>query len=114
MSFIDRRLRYSTATAARLNKPPKTIDCFGHLPTPPASDLLPLLGAFPQILIDQTVWSATWNGTYYGLLGVLRREPPAVIAASVRASCLDLMVAGWKLWPLAHLVTYGLIPREHR
>ena len=73
--------------------------------------------AFPclcQILFDQTVWSATWNGTYYGLLGVLRREPPAVIAESVRTSCLDLMMAGWKLWPLAHLVTYGLIPREHR
>ncbi len=67
-----------------------------------------------QILFDQTVWSATWNGTYYGLLGVLRGEPPAVIATSVRASCVDLMVAGWKLWPLAHLVTYILIPREHR
>jgi protein Mpv17 len=24
------------------------------------------------------------------------------------------MQAGWKLWPFAHLVTYGLVPIEQR
>ncbi|KAJ0883523.1 hypothetical protein HanPSC8_Chr10g0422561 [Helianthus annuus] len=41
-----------------------------------------------KIAFDQTVWSAVWNSIYF--------------------------VAGWKLWPFAHLVTYGLIPVEQR
>ena len=71
---------------------------------------LPLL----KIGVDQTLWTVVWNSTYYGLLGVLRGESPTAISDSVRSSWLDLMRAGWRLWPLAHLVTYGLLPQEHR
>lgn len=27
---------------------------------------------------------------------------------------LNLLQAGWKLWPFAHLITYGLVPVEQR
>ncbi|KAI4322904.1 hypothetical protein L6164_022554 [Bauhinia variegata] len=29
-------------------------------------------------------------------------------------SVLNLLLAGWKLWPFAHLITYGVIPVEQR
>lgn len=28
--------------------------------------------------------------------------------------CLSYVQAGWKLWPFAHIVTYGLVPLEQR
>jgi Mpv17 / PMP22 family len=30
------------------------------------------------------------------------------------SSGFSLMKAGWRLWPLAHVITYGLVPAEHR
>ena len=44
----------------------------------------------------------------------MKFESPAVIAASVRSSYWGLLKAGWRLWPLVHLVTYGLLPVQHR
>ena len=29
-------------------------------------------------------------------------------------SLFGLLQAGWKLWPFAHLVTYGVVPVEQR
>ncbi len=46
--------------------------------------------------------------------GVMKLESPAVILNTVRASWWDVLKAGWRLWPIAHLVTYTLIPRMHR
>ena len=67
-----------------------------------------------KIGIDQTIWSVIWNSTYYVLLGLLKFESPSTIWLSVKGSWLDLLKAGWRLWPLAHLVTYGVIPVQHR
>ena len=46
--------------------------------------------------------------------GGMKLESPAVILNTVRASWWDVLKAGWRLWPIAHLVTYTLIPRMHR
>lgn len=72
--------------------------------------LVPVL----KIGIDQTIWSVAWNSTYYVLLGLLKFENPGLIWSSVKGSWLDLLKAGWRLWPIAHLVTYGIIPVQHR
>ncbi len=77
---------------------------------PTDSWLVPLA----KVGIDQTAWSLLWNSTYYVLLGLLKAESPAVIAATVRATWWDLLKAGWRLWPLVHLFTYGVIPVQHR
>lgn len=67
-----------------------------------------------KVLIDQTIWSATWNSIYYFLIGVLRFDSMQTIRATVRTNFLPVIIAGWKLWPFAHCITYGLIPQEHR
>jgi hypothetical protein len=38
-----------------------------------------------------------------------------LISCSDKAEMLfGLLQAGWKLWPFAHLVTYGVVPVEQR
>ncbi|CAM6017129.1 unnamed protein product [Sphagnum balticum] len=67
-----------------------------------------------KVAFDQTIWSAIWNSIYYVTLGLLRFESPARIWKDLTATFFPLLTAGWKLWPFAHLVTYGLIPIEQR
>lgn len=33
---------------------------------------------------------------------------------TVRNTWWDLLKAGWRLWPFVHIVTYGLLPVQHR
>ncbi|XP_076956464.1 protein SYM1-like [Bidens hawaiensis] len=67
-----------------------------------------------KIAFDQTVWSAVWNSIYFVVLGLMRFESPANIFDELKTTFVPLLTAGWKLWPFAHLVTYGLIPVEQR
>ncbi|KAG9159560.1 hypothetical protein Leryth_013548 [Lithospermum erythrorhizon] len=67
-----------------------------------------------KVLFDQTVWAAIWNSIYFILLGVLRFESPITIFTELKSTFTPMLTAGWKLWPFAHLVTYGLIPVEQR
>lgn len=69
---------------------------------------------FIKLGIDQTIWSLFWNSLYYVLLGIFKFESPAVIIQTVRSSWWDLLKAGWRLWPFAHVITYGVIPVQHR
>ena len=44
----------------------------------------------------------------------MKRESLESIWSDVRRTTVPLIVSGLKLWPLAHCVTYGLIPVENR
>ncbi|XP_057797291.1 protein SYM1-like isoform X2 [Salvia miltiorrhiza] len=67
-----------------------------------------------KVIFDQTAWSAVWNSIYYVLLGFLRFESPVTVFSELRATFWPMLTAGWKLWPFAHLITYGVIPVEQR
>lgn len=67
-----------------------------------------------KILVDQTVWGPIWNNTYIVLLGLMKREQLPTIWGDMRRTTVPLIVSGLKLWPLAHCVTYGLMPKENR
>ncbi|XP_020597819.1 uncharacterized protein LOC110037501 [Phalaenopsis equestris] len=67
-----------------------------------------------KVAFDQTVWSAIWNSIYYVVIGFLRFESPSNIFSELKATFWPMLTAGWKLWPFAHLITYGLIPVEQR
>ncbi|KAG6385486.1 hypothetical protein SASPL_154321 [Salvia splendens] len=67
-----------------------------------------------KVIFDQTLWSAVWNSIYYTLLGFLRFESPVTVFKELRATFWPMLTAGWKLWPFAHLITYGVIPVEQR
>ncbi|XP_052208066.1 uncharacterized protein LOC127811910 [Diospyros lotus] len=67
-----------------------------------------------KVVFDQTVWAAVWNSIYYTVLGFLRLESPLSIFNELKATFWPMLTAGWKLWPFAHLITYGVIPVEQR
>ncbi|XP_022874756.1 uncharacterized protein LOC111393457 [Olea europaea var. sylvestris] len=67
-----------------------------------------------KVAFDQTAWAAVWNSIYFTVLGVLRLESPVNIFKELTATFWPMLTAGWKLWPFAHLVTYGVIPVEQR
>ncbi|KAL7102303.1 hypothetical protein ACP275_08G111400 [Erythranthe tilingii] len=67
-----------------------------------------------KVVFDQTVWSAVWNSIYFVVLALLRFESPVVIFNELRATFWPLLTAGWKLWPFAHVITYGVVPVEQR
>ncbi|KAB2032786.1 hypothetical protein ERO13_D05G360200v2 [Gossypium hirsutum] len=67
-----------------------------------------------KVAFDQTAWAAVWNSIYFVVLGFLRLESPISIFNEWKATFLPMLTAGWKLWPFAHLITYGFIPVEQR
>jgi protein Mpv17 len=68
----------------------------------------------PKVVVDQTIWGPIWNNTYLLLIGLMKRERPEIIWDDIKKSTVPMVLSGLKLWPAAHLVTYGLIPVEHR
>jgi len=68
----------------------------------------------PKIAVDQTVWGPIWNSLYILMIGFMRRESLEKMTSDVRSTTLPLFLDGLKLWPLAHCVTYGLVPVENR
>lgn len=67
-----------------------------------------------KVAFDQTIWSAIWNSIYYTVVGLLRMDSPSNIFKELRETFFPMLTAGWKLWPFAHLITYGVIPVEQR
>ncbi|EOY12840.1 hypothetical protein QUC31_002016 [Theobroma cacao] len=67
-----------------------------------------------KVVFDQTAWAAVWNSIYFTVLGFLRLESPISIFNELKATFWPMLTAGWKLWPFAHLITYGVIPVEQR
>eukprot|EP00980_Cylindrotheca_fusiformis_P003908 scaffold867_cov112-Cylindrotheca_fusiformis.AAC.6 len=68
----------------------------------------------PKIVVDQAIWGPFWNGCYILLLGLMNRESMNNMVGNVKTSTVPLFLDGLKLWPLAHCVTYGLVPVENR
>ena len=71
-------------------------------------------GTAAKVAIDQTLWGPLWNNTYILLLGLMKLNSLESIWGEMKRTTVPLIVSGLKLWPLAHCVTYGLIPMENR
>lgn len=73
-----------------------------------------LMGTAIKVAIDQTTWGPFWNNTYILLLGLMKMDKLENIFGEMKRTTIPLIVSGLKLWPLAHCVTYGLVPVENR
>ncbi|KAL3681367.1 hypothetical protein R1sor_024323 [Riccia sorocarpa] len=67
-----------------------------------------------KVAFDQTIWSGFWNSIYFIMVGLLRFESPVSIFKELKETFFPLLTAGWKLWPFAHIITYGFVPVEQR
>lgn len=70
--------------------------------------------AIIKLVLDQTITIACWNALYYAFLGFLDGDEPRDIWKKITATAWPLMKSGWRLWPAAHIITYGVIPVQHR
>ncbi|CAM9529278.1 unnamed protein product [Ascophyllum nodosum] len=70
--------------------------------------------AAPKVVVDQILWGPFWNAVYIWFVGTLKGDSFETIREAVVTTALPLVIAGIRLWPLAHLVTYGVIPIENR
>jgi protein Mpv17 len=73
-----------------------------------------IFGTAAKVAIDQTTWGPFWNNTYILMLGLMKLDSPKTIWAEMKRTTVPLLLSGLKLWPLAHCVTYGLVPVENR
>lgn len=48
------------------------------------------------------------------MVGLLRGDNPPQVLTDVQTRIWPVVFRGWKFWPLAHIVTYGVIPPRHR
>lgn len=71
-------------------------------------------GTIIKVVIDQTTWGPFWNNTYILLLGLMKMEKIENIWCEMKRTTIPLIVSGLKLWPLAHCITYGIIPVQNR
>lgn len=62
----------------------------------------------PKIVSDQIFWGPLWNAVYICFLGVLKRDTAKTIWTAITSTAVPLVVAGLRLWPLAHVITYGV------
>lgn len=69
---------------------------------------------FPKVAIDQLTWGPFWNNTYILLLGLMQFRKPKDIVKEMKDTTVPLIMSGLKLWPLAHCITYGVVPVENR
>jgi protein Mpv17 len=73
-----------------------------------------VFGTAAKVAIDQSIWGPLWNNTYILLLGLMKFDKLETIVQEMKSTTIPLIVSGLKLWPLAHCVTYGLVPVEDR
>ncbi|KAI0480958.1 hypothetical protein GGR56DRAFT_297977 [Xylariaceae sp. FL0804] len=65
--------------------------------------------------IDCITLGALFNTlAFFVLMGVLKRQPGQLIARNVRVETLPVIVAGYKIWPLASIVSFSCVPVERR
>lgn len=63
---------------------------------------------------DQTIYFITKCSMYIALVGTLRGDEPEQVVSDVKERIWPVVFRGWRFWPLAHIVTYGVIPPRHR
>lgn len=48
------------------------------------------------------------------MVGLLRGDDKDTVVQDVKTRLWPIVFRGWKFWPLAHIITYGVIPPRHR
>ncbi|KAI0879173.1 hypothetical protein GGS24DRAFT_231339 [Hypoxylon argillaceum] len=76
---------------------------------------LNLRNTFAKWFIDCITVGAILNTVaFLVLMGMLKRLPVAVIAHKVRTETVPIIVAGYKIWPLASIISFACLPVERR
>ncbi|KAI1326042.1 hypothetical protein F5Y16DRAFT_248479 [Xylariaceae sp. FL0255] len=76
---------------------------------------LNLKNTFAKWFIDCITLGAIFNTVaFFLLIGILKRQPMWLIAQNIRTETIPVIVAGYKIWPFASIVSFSFIPVERR
>lgn len=67
-----------------------------------------------KIALDQTFFSLYINAAFCLLTEAVQRKPLGAALAKARAAAWPCLLAGWRFWPLAHVLTYSIVPLHLR
>lgn len=67
-----------------------------------------------KIALDQTLFSAYLNTVYCASLELMKRSDRKSAWLRIKGSLLPSLQAGWKFWPLVHVLTYSVVPLHLR
>ncbi|KAK9817788.1 hypothetical protein WJX72_002169 [[Myrmecia] bisecta] len=79
---------------------------FPRAPTSP-------LAIASKIGIDQAFMAPLGTALFFAITSLMDARPTAIVPA-MREKLVPTVTASWKLWPLAHLVNFALIPPHQR
>ncbi|KAF2969586.1 hypothetical protein GQX73_g4031 [Xylaria multiplex] len=76
---------------------------------------LNLKNTFTKWFIDCITLGAIFNTVaFFILMGMLKRQPVAIIGYNIRTQTIPVIVAGYKIWPFASIISFSFIPVERR
>ncbi|KAI0200665.1 hypothetical protein F4808DRAFT_147699 [Astrocystis sublimbata] len=82
---------------------------------PEAKPKLNLRNTFAKWFIDCITIGAIFNtAAFFLLMGILKGQPGAVITHNIRTETIPVIIAGYKIWPFASIVSFSFIPVERR
>ncbi|KAI1267325.1 hypothetical protein F5Y18DRAFT_379889 [Xylariaceae sp. FL1019] len=76
---------------------------------------LNLNNTFTKWFIDCITIGAIFNGVaFFILMGILKWQPAPTILENIRTQTIPLIVAGYKIWPFASIISFSCVPVERR
>ncbi|KAI0850313.1 hypothetical protein F5Y00DRAFT_233073 [Daldinia vernicosa] len=76
---------------------------------------LNLRNTFAKWFIDCITLGAIFNTVaFFILMGILKSQPVAQIAQNIRTETIPVIVAGYKIWPFASIISFSCVPVERR
>ena len=67
-----------------------------------------------KVAFDQLVWCPVFMSVYIMYLGLVNRDPFAIIGNKIKNDLFGACLGSWKVWPLAHLIMFKFIPNKWR
>ncbi|KAI0180781.1 hypothetical protein GGR52DRAFT_5184 [Hypoxylon sp. FL1284] len=82
---------------------------------PERTPKLNLRNTMSKWFIDCITLGAIFNTVaFFVLMGIMKRQSPDQIGSNVRNETIPVIVAGYKIWPFASIISFSCIPVEKR
>ncbi|KAI0004782.1 hypothetical protein F4779DRAFT_68778 [Xylariaceae sp. FL0662B] len=76
---------------------------------------LNLRNTLSKWFIDCITLGAIFNTVaFFVLMGILKRQPLGQIGHNIRTETIPVIVAGYKIWPFASIISFSCVPVERR
>ncbi|KAJ1641604.1 hypothetical protein LPJ64_006436, partial [Coemansia asiatica] len=108
-AFLNKRFPIMSSSAA--TKPTDTM----MLSTKAIQSMTERFGmALKRVAVDQTVFAPFATGLFVFGMGALEGLDTAGLAQRAKTQYMDILIAGYALWPAAQLINFSFVPLVYR